>query len=111
MRSPKEQEALILLGQLTQALNTLTLWQSSTPSAKHMASTAAFHFDTLTFEQWLQFVFIERISLMIEKKQPLPNKISLSPMAEESFKGLGNKADSLLGIIEQLDCLLSGRKA
>jgi uncharacterized protein YqcC (DUF446 family) len=74
-----------------------------------MASTAPFHYDTLTFEQWLQFVFIERISLMIENKQPLPSEISLLPMATESFSGLGNQANKLLGVIGQFDDLLSGR--
>ena len=111
MKSPKEQETLKLLGQLNHELNALTLWQSRAPSTEQMASTAPFHCDTLTFEQWLQFVFIERISLMIENKQPLPNKILLLPMAEESFKELGSKVIPLLGIIDKLDCLLSGRKS
>ena len=49
----------------------LTLWQKCRPNLCEMASTLPFHYDTLTFEQWLQFIFIERISLMIEKKQSI----------------------------------------
>ena len=74
-----------------------------------MASTLPFHYDTLTFEQWLQFVFIESMNLIIEKNHPLPSEILLLPMAEESFKFLGNKANRLIDIIGQLDSLLSGR--
>ncbi|NQY86631.1 MAG: YqcC family protein [Colwellia sp.] len=109
MRLTKAQQTLILLAQLSQELKALTLWQSCRPTIEQMASTAPFHYDTLTFEQWLQFVFIERISLMIEKKQPLPSEMSLLPMATESFISLGNKANKLVGVIGQLDCLLSGR--
>jgi len=109
MTPSKEQETLTLLAQLKQELNALTLWQRCRPNTEQMVSTAPFHYDSLTFEQWLQFVFIERINLLIEKSQPLPSEISLLPMAEESFKNLGNKANTLLKVIGQLDCLLSGR--
>ena len=107
MRLPKEQQTLILLTQLSQELKFLTLWQKRRPNLCEMASTLPFHYDTLTFEQWLQFVFIERISLLIENKQSLPSEISLLPMAEESFKKLGDKANKLLEVIGQLDRLLS----
>ncbi|MDX2368101.1 MAG: YqcC family protein [Colwellia sp.] len=110
MRLSKEQQTLIFLAQISQELKTLTLWQKRRPNLCEMASTLPFHCDTLTFEQWLQFVFIERISLMIENKQPLPSEISLLPMAEESFKNIGNKVNKLIDIIGQLDCLLSGRR-
>lgn len=109
MSIPIEKQTLILLTQLKQELQSLTLWQSSRPNLRDMSSTLPFHYDTLTFAQWLQFIFIERISLLIEKNQALPSEISLLPMAEESFKNLGNQANKLLEVINQLDCLLSGR--
>jgi len=107
MRLSKEQQTLMLLTQLSTELKVLTLWQKCKPNHCKMASTLPFHYDTLTFEQWLQFVFIERISLLIEKNQSLPSEISLLPMAEESFKYLDNKANNLLDIIGQFDCLFS----
>ncbi len=108
MRLSKAQQTLILLIQLSQELKTVTLWQKRRPNPCEMASTLPFHYDTLTFEQWLQFVFIESMNLIIEKNQPLPSEILLLPMAEESFKVLGNKANRLIDIIGQLDSLLSG---
>lgn len=109
MRLPKEQQTLMLLAQLKQELKALTLWQSCRPNLDETASTLPFHYDTLTYEQWLQFVFIERISLMIDNNESLPSEISLLPMADESFKKLGNKANALLDVISQIDCLLSSR--
>ena len=107
---PKEQQTLLLLTQLTQELKKLALWQEFPPSIDKMSSKLPFHYDTLTFEQWLQFVFIENIRSMIDKDQTLPRNMSLLPMAEESFKKCGNKAEKLLSIINQLDCVFSGRK-
>jgi len=109
MKPTKERQTLLLLSQLTEELKALNLWQKRRPSLCELASTLPFHYDTLTFEQWLQFVFIERISLIIDKEQPLPSEILLLPVAEESFKNFGNKANTLLNIIDQIDGVLSGR--
>jgi uncharacterized protein YqcC (DUF446 family) len=100
MRLSKEQQTLILLTQLSQELKCLNLWQKRRPNQCEMSSTVPFHYDTLTFEQWLQFLFIRQ-------SQPLPSELSLLPMAEESFKNVGNKAHNFLDIITQLDNLLS----
>jgi uncharacterized protein YqcC (DUF446 family) len=108
MNSSKKQQALLLLDQLSQELKALALWQDCRPTAEQMASKAPFHYDTLAFEQWLQFVFVERIAIMIENNQPLPSEISLFPIAMESFKSQGSKVNTLLAIIKQIDCLLSG---
>lgn len=102
MSIPTEQQALILLTQLRQELKPLTLWQSSRPNLGEMASTLPFHYDTLTFEQWLQFVFIECISLMIDKNQPLSSEISLLPMAESLLKTMAIKRISFLKLLVNL---------
>lgn len=109
MRLSKEQQVTDLLADLGQELKHLALWQEYRPTQEEMASTLPFHYDTLTFEQWLQFVFIERINLMIEQKQPLPSEMSLLPIALESFKSLGDKSNTLLDIIAQLDTLFNCR--
>lgn len=109
MRLSKAQQTLILLTQLIQELKAVTLWQKRRPNPCKIASTLPFHYDTLTFAQWLQFIFIERMTLIIDKKKPLPGEILLLPMAEESFKIFGSKANKLLDIIGQLDDLLSGK--
>jgi uncharacterized protein YqcC (DUF446 family) len=109
MKPSKKQQTLLLLDQLSQELKALALWQDYRPTPIQMASTVPFHYDTLTFEQWLQFVFIERITLMIENNQTLPSEILLSPIAIESFKSKGSQVNTLLDIIDKIDYLLSGR--
>jgi len=96
-----------LLAELSKALQRLNLWQEQRPSILEVSSSAPFCCDTLTFEQWLQFVFIERISLMINQGQSLPTKIALTPMAEVSFKHLSGQAEFLLVIIRKIDKTLT----
>jgi len=96
-----------LLEELSKALQRLNLWQEQRPSILEVSSSAPFCCDTLTFEQWLQFVFIERISLMINQGQSLPTKIALTPMAEVSFKHLSGQAEFLLVIIRKIDKTLT----
>jgi len=96
-----------LLEDLSKELQRLNLWQKQKPSTLELSSSAPFCCDTLSFEQWLQFIFIEKIRQMINQGQTLPTKISLTPMAEESFKHLSEQAASLLVIIKKIDKTLT----
>ena len=101
------QRTTVLLNELALTLKSLNLWQTEQLSELELSSSAPFCCDVLTFEQWLQFVFIPQITLMISQGQALPNKIALSPMAEESFKSLAVKAKPLLCVINKIDQTLT----
>ncbi len=105
--SEKEERLLGLLDNLTKQLQCQGLWQVKSPSKVALASTLPFCCDTLRFEQWLQFIFIARLSVLVQENQPLPNKISVVPMAEEAFKATGQPSDVLLEILAAIDDLLS----
>ena len=77
------------------------------PPIKYLQSQMPFCVDTLRFEQWLQFVLIERLKGLIKANLPLPGNFFVSPMAEEAFKPLGKKAEKVIGIVNQLDQLLN----
>jgi uncharacterized protein YqcC (DUF446 family) len=98
-----------LLEDLSKELQRLNLWQEQQPSALELSSSAPFCCDTLNFEQWLQFVFITKVRLMINQGQSLPTKIALTPMAEVSFKHLSSHTESLLVIIENIDKTLTAQ--
>jgi uncharacterized protein YqcC (DUF446 family) len=92
-----------LLSDLAFELKSLNLWQIAQPSAAELSSSAPFCCDTLAFEQWLQFIFIPKIAMMINQHQPLPTKISLTPMAEEAFKYLSTSVEPLIDVIQKID--------
>jgi uncharacterized protein YqcC (DUF446 family) len=103
------QSVAALLDELSVTLKSLNLWQSEQPSDSALASTAPFCCDALPFEQWLQFVFIPKMNQIINQGQPLPNKIALTPIAEESFKSLSTQSKPLLLIINKIDNALTGQ--
>ncbi|MEW6996390.1 YqcC family protein [Colwelliaceae bacterium BS250] len=99
-----------LLLALEVQLQELALWQADMPSAQDLNSTQPFSCDTLTFAQWLQFIFIAKISELNRAEASLPATISICPMAEESFKHLGKQAAMLINVIADIDELLSGKR-
>lgn len=99
----------VLLDALACELKSQSLWQAKPPSTAELNSSAPFCCDTLAFEQWLQFIFIPKLTLMIHQQQTLPSTISLTPMAEESFKYLANNARPLLDVIQKIDTTLTAQ--
>lgn len=110
MNNSLPQQTLLLLEQLEKELKQQSLWQSTAVSERALVSTAPFCCDSLTFEQWLQFVFIARLTLIVKNELPLPGNISVCPMAEEAFKHKGKQLALLINIIADIDELLSGER-
>lgn len=103
----KYQAATVLLNHIEAELKQLMLWQDHNPDAQALASQQPFCCDTLDFHQWLQFILLPRMHALIEGKQPLPDKIAIAPMAEESFKTQSKNAIPLIGYLADFDRLLS----
>ncbi|WNO62016.1 YqcC family protein [Rheinheimera sp. MMS21-TC3] len=98
----------LLLAELERELKQLNLWSASPPNVAAMASSAPFCCDTMPLENWLQYIFIPRMTALIAAKAALPNKISVHPIAEEAFKSHAITAQPLLSIIKSLDNQLTG---
>ncbi len=96
-----------LLETLTCELKLLNLWQTQRPTSDELLSSAPFCCDTLSFEQWLQFIFIPKLTEMINQQQSLPTKISLTPMAEEAFKHFSVNVNPLFDVIKNIDKTLT----
>jgi uncharacterized protein YqcC (DUF446 family) len=96
-----------LLLHIEDNLRQLGLWQLEIPSDEALSSTQPFAVDTLNFPQWLQFIFIPRLTFMVENALPLPTNSSVAPMAEEYFGVLPLKSAELIGYLHQLDQLLT----
>lgn len=103
----KRRLLLQLVNDLESELRRQGLWQESKPSDAALNSTAPFAIDSLTFVQWLQFIFIEKMANLLQFSQPLPNAISVLPMAEEYFKSHAVKCAEITDIIGRIDLLIS----
>lgn len=103
-RSHKEVEILII--KLEQSLRTAMLWSSSSPSDQALQSMVPFAFDSMPFEQWLQFIFIPKMSEIVRNKKTLPNTLNLLPMAEQSLVTANNQSE-VIEVIKQIDLVFS----
>lgn len=90
------------------ALSSLGLWQTTAPSPDALASTQPFCIDTLTFPQWIQFIFLERMQYLCEVKAALPEQCGIAPMSEEYFRSLTNNGQALTQSLLYIDEILAG---
>ena len=103
-RSHKEVEILII--KLEQSLRDAMLWSSSIPSTQALQSMVPFAFDSMPFEQWLQFIFIPKMTDIIRNKKALPKNLELLPMAEQSLGTASNQRD-VIAMIKQIDLVFA----
>ncbi|MDK1287524.1 YqcC family protein [Pseudoalteromonas umbrosa] len=82
------------------------LWQAEPVDEQALASVQPFCCDTLRFEQWLQFVFIPKITVMIESGVPLPTNIAIAPMCDVAFAQHPDHA-LLFKCLSDIDALFS----
>ena len=88
-------------------LRELQLWDSEMLSEEALASEQPFAVDTMTFPQWLQFIFLPRMYFLIEKNIQLPANCGIAPMAEEYFSVLNLPSLPLIMHLQKIDALLS----
>lgn len=95
------------LDAIEKELQRLELWELEPPSLVALASSAPFAVDTLNFTQWLQFIFIPRLRVMINAGTSLPSSCSITPMAEEYFSGSSLSVNNLITYLRHIDQLLT----
>ncbi|MFI8582810.1 YqcC family protein [Ectopseudomonas khazarica] len=88
-------------------LRVLGWWQEQAPSAEALASQEPFCVDTLTFEQWLQWIFLPRMKQLLEADAALPSVSGIQPMAEMVYREQSGVARRLLELLGEFDCLLT----
>ncbi len=97
-----------ILKSLQQAMHRADFWSEAAITAEALNSQQPFCLDTMNFSQWLQFVFIPRMQVLVDGRLALPRLVKgqgIEPMAGEYFN---NKVESqeILLLIRQLDDLL-----
>ena len=87
VRIPEIAEYVLLI---EKEMYTQGLWSDKTPSAYELSSPEPFSVDRLDFEQWVQWIFLPKMKVIIEQEQPYqvsrvsgtwPNTFSVSDVA------------------------------
>jgi uncharacterized protein YqcC (DUF446 family) len=100
-------EVVEVLIDIEAQLRQLGQWNKVQPPAEALSSDQPFCVDTLTFPQWLQFVFLPTIYSMLQEDRTLPGRCGIAPMAEEYFRGTGLRGSELVAALVRIDELLS----
>ncbi len=95
-----------LLLAVEQELRAMQFWDQQTPSDKALASSQPFAIDKLSFNQWLQFIFLPKMAGIIEAASALPENCRVAPMAEEFYKAEQVDASSLIRHLTAIDTLI-----
>lgn len=103
-RIPVVADQLLLI---ERELRRLGWWAAVAPEAERLASIEPFCVDTLAFEEWLQWVFLPRMKMLIEQQAPLPGACALLPMAEVVWAARGEQVAVLLHLLDEFDRLLA----
>ncbi|MCS5583323.1 MAG: YqcC family protein [Pseudomonadales bacterium] len=108
MDDVRKQLANLLLA-VEKELCAMQLWDQQIPSAEALASSQPFAIDKLSFNQWLQFIFLPNMAEIIdsvETTSALPESCSIAPMAEEFYKAEPVDAISLIRYLGAIDALI-----
>lgn len=105
--SPMDQPLAQQLLTLELALRAHGLWQGVPPPADAFASQMPFCCDTLSLEQWLQWVLIPRLQALLDAGQDIRLNSDITSYAEEYWQANADHLD-LIAILRTLDASLKG---
>lgn len=96
-----------ILIDIEKELRDLRLWEFEMISAEALMSEQPFAVDTMTFPQWLQFIFLPRMYFILEQQMQLPGNCGIAPMAEQYFSVLSLPSSPLIAHLQKIDLLLN----
>ncbi|MDO6500361.1 YqcC family protein [Photobacterium sanguinicancri] len=97
-----------LLGKLQQTMQQHQQWDACSPSAQALASIEPFAIDTLSCSQWLQWIFIPKMTLLVSQHLPLPSQFEIAPYVEEAMKN-EQGCEAILAVCHEFDHLLKAK--
>lgn len=103
---PDSYDRIYLLSiDIEEEMRTLRQWEGGVPGTEALSSELPFCFDTLMFNQWLQWIFLPRIRAVVEGEAPLPEKSEIAPMAEiwVEEQNIASPGYRLLELIREMD--------
>lgn len=105
----KVRKAADIVIEIERQMRLVGCWSSERPAEERLASTQPFAIDTLNFDEWLQFIFLPKIKLIIEQGGGLPIQSHITPMAEEYYKTQcdNRSSEGIVSAIQAFDTLIN----
>ena len=83
------------------------MWEVTKPPPEAFADMGPFGSKTMSFDQWLRFVFVPRLEGLLASDGPWPAKSQVATKAVRELDGLPN-IDDLVGRLKELDDMFTG---
>nr|MBO2510770.1 pseudouridine synthase [Gammaproteobacteria bacterium] len=103
-RAPALAEQLLLI---EREMRQLGYWSETPPSDQALASSQPFCVDTLRFEEWLQWIFLPRMKVLIEQELELPSVSGVRAMAEVVYREEPVENRRLVELLGEFDRLIN----
>lgn len=100
-------ELSLLLAALEQELRAQGRWVEEPPPPEALRSTEPFAVDTLSFDEWLQWVLLPRMHELLVRQLPLPADCAIRPMAEEVYATQDPACARIVLLVGEIDALLT----
>ena len=100
-----QQNAARYVDQIEKEMQRIGFWQKQQLRPEQLAFKKAFAMDTMTFVQWLQFIFLPRVREAVASNS-FPKGSSVGTQAVREFDG-DPEADQLITLLSEFDELFS----
>lgn len=99
-----------ILAQIEAELKGSKLWETQPPSAAALASTLPFCCDTLSLNQWLQWLFLPKMQRILLGHGTLPRESRIFPYALDCLRDSAQDPNELLFLLRSFDEVVSGEQ-
>lgn len=82
-------------------------WQLHPPTENALASTQPFCMDTLAPHEWLQWVLLPRMHVLLDGRHALPQAFAVAPYYEMALEAGWPARENLLAALHALDALFT----
>ncbi len=90
----------------------IELWEEERPALSRLGSPQPFCFDTLRFQQWLQWLFLPRMRrILAAGGAGMPSESGIHAYAEECLREDPRDTDELLSLIRRFDEVITAGEA
>jgi uncharacterized protein YqcC (DUF446 family) len=104
-RMDKHAQVAVMVDRIEAEMRAIGLWQNEALEPSRYAFNQAFAMDTMTFSQWLQFVFIPRVREIINAHGSFPAQSMVAAQAVREYDGL-HEASKLLKLLSAFDAFI-----
>ena len=98
-----------LVDNIERAMRSCGIWIQAAPGVQTTRSEVPFCADTMSFEQWLRWIFVPRMRALLRNRKPIPTSSAIKPMAETCLVRGDVATEMLLQALDRFDLYISAR--